>query len=267
MTSKFSIAGAALVFAVVAFAAGGGALAPLGVSENDARGSAVDAFAHGNIWSAPAAAAFKAASPQTRVEFVHAAGNWLKAYASTDEFRAAWDKIRQDHKPDSPDASRTVDDEIAKLRQEQQHQIAEMKKSIEQMPADQRKEMQQAVDAVIAQINATNSDPAAQEALRMSIEAQRTADEQEYERSMKEWEESYPADSRVVIAKRLREFLTVSSSVDFEAKLVSKGGSMRFANPQYEQESSEWKLCYRAGREPVEAAQAFAKAWLAELGR
>lgn len=267
MTSKFAIAAGALIFTAGVIAAGGGALVALGLSEEDARHSTVDAIAHGTVWSDAAAAAYKAAPPESRVELVRAALTWAKAYTATDEFRSEWTKKREDHKPEKPDKARTIDDEIAKLRQEQQHQIAEMKKSIEQMPADQRKEMQEAVDAVIAQINATNSDSAAQAGLRTSLEAQRGADEQEYEKSLKEWEQSYPADARIVIAKRLREFLSVSGRVDFSAQLVSRGGRLQFANPAYEEESSDWKLCYRAGREPVAAAQAFAKEWLTELER
>ena len=41
---------------------------------------------------------------------------------------------------------------------------------------------------------------------------------------------------------------------------------MKFANPAYEQKPTEWKLCFRAGREPVEAAKALATAWLKEIG-
>jgi hypothetical protein len=43
---------------------------------------------------------------------------------------------------------------------------------------------------------------------------------------------------------------------------VSSGGTMRFADPRFESKPDQWKLCYRAGREPVEAARAFAAEWL-----
>jgi len=42
---------------------------------------------------------------------------------------------------------------------------------------------------------------------------------------------------------------------------------MRFVNESYESKSSEWKLWYRAGKEPVPAARAAVGAWLKELGR
>ena len=86
-----------------------------------------------------------------------------------------------------------------------------------------------------------------------------------YNEQLAEWKENYPPSSREIVKRRLREFLEESSNVDYDAKLVRKGSKMRFVNDDYEGMSGEWKVCYRAGREPVERARAFAKAWLAEL--
>jgi len=76
-----------------------------------------------------------------------------------------------------------------------------------------------------------------------------------------------PADARSVIATRLREFLALSATVDFGAKLVPCRNSDRscFADPAYEQKPGDWKKLYRAGKEPVEAARAFATRWLADI--
>ena len=71
------------------------------------------------------------------------------------------------------------------------------------------------------------------------------------------------------VAKRLRQFLEVSATVDFGATLVPCKGSAAhlscFANPTYEAQSADWKRCYRAGQQPVQAARTFAAAWLREL--
>jgi hypothetical protein len=53
--------------------------------------------------------------------------------------------------------------------------------------------------------------------------------------------------------------------VDYGAKLEPRDGMMRFVDPALERKPANWKLCYRAGRETVEAARAAATAWLAEL--
>jgi hypothetical protein len=69
------------------------------------------------------------------------------------------------------------------------------------------------------------------------------------------------------VANVLQQFLAAGADVDFDAKLTPSGGAMTFVNPDYEQKSSEWKMCFRAGRAPVAAARAAGQAWLKELGR
>lgn len=87
-----------------------------------------------------------------------------------------------------------------------------------------------------------------------------------YDEQLAQWKADYPATGREMVRRRLHEFLTESAGVDFDAKLVRRDGKMRFVSDTYESEKSdEWKVCYRAGRLPVEKARAFAKSWLAEL--
>jgi hypothetical protein len=74
-------------------------------------------------------------------------------------------------------------------------------------------------------------------------------------------EDRYPSDPNKLIKKRLEEFLSVSESVDFDAKL---NGSM-FVNPDYESKDDKWKMCYRAGREVIGAAREEAQKWVKEL--
>jgi hypothetical protein len=90
--------------------------------------------------------------------------------------------------------------------------------------------------------------------------------QQSYQRSLAEYDSKFPADPRTLITKRLHDFLEMSKDVAFDAKLVSTGGTMRFADPRFESKSDQWKLCYRAGKEPVDAARAFATDWLRQLG-
>ncbi|HYH07241.1 MAG TPA: hypothetical protein VEK11_09320 [Thermoanaerobaculia bacterium] len=89
---------------------------------------------------------------------------------------------------------------------------------------------------------------------------------EQYKEAVAEWKREYPATGKEMVRRRLREFLKESADVDYSAKLVRREGKMRFVNETYEDEKSgEWKVCYRAGKEPVEKARTFAKAWLAEL--
>lgn len=74
-------------------------------------------------------------------------------------------------------------------------------------------------------------------------------------------EKKMPSDPAELIKKRLQEFLDVSANVNFDAKLTGT----TFSDPQYESKSSQWKACYRAGKEVIGAAREEAKIWLKEL--
>ena len=73
------------------------------------------------------------------------------------------------------------------------------------------------------------------------------------------------SDFRPLLKQRLQAFVTLSETVDFDARLVSMGRKQEFANPVYQRKPAEWKFLYRLGKEPVAEARLFAKQWLAEL--
>lgn len=77
-------------------------------------------------------------------------------------------------------------------------------------------------------------------------------------------EKRYPTDPAQLVKQRLTDFLAISATVDFDAKLTTGNG---FVNPKYEAKSPEWKMCYRAGREVVQAARVEAQKWLEELNQ
>lgn len=73
------------------------------------------------------------------------------------------------------------------------------------------------------------------------------------------------ANPNLIIRKRLREFIELAESVDFNAKVENQGHKLEFVRDEYSNQSSEWKLLYRIGREPVLAARDMARTWLSEL--
>jgi hypothetical protein len=80
------------------------------------------------------------------------------------------------------------------------------------------------------------------------------------------WEKEYPEDPKSLIKNKLQEFLAVSSSVDFNAEITTnKYNKKIFVNPEYEKKSSEWKACFRAGKEVNAEARIFVQKWLKEL--
>lgn len=67
------------------------------------------------------------------------------------------------------------------------------------------------------------------------------------------------------LEKRLQDFIALSETVDFDARLVPIGYKQEFANPLYQRKPTEWKFLYRSGKELVAETRLFAQQWLAEL--
>lgn len=74
-------------------------------------------------------------------------------------------------------------------------------------------------------------------------------------------EKLYPAEANDMIRKRLKDFLEISATVDFDAEV--DGG--QFVKEAYQKKNNWWKMCFRAGKEVVEAAREEAKSWLDEM--
>jgi len=237
----------------------------LGLTPAEAKTSIVEALGSRSVFSEPAFKAFKAMAPEGRATIVRAGLSWIKGYVETAEFKAEYAKYRENHKPEPPAAKLSADEEIKKQRAEMDKQIAEMRKNAADLDAQTRKTIEEAVKAMQAQMEAMEKDPEQKKLLQEMYAMQAVQEKEAYAERLKAWEEEYPAEARPLIARRIREFLGESADVDFGAKLVKSGILMRFADSAYEEKPATWKLCFRAGKDAVEAARSFASAWLAEI--
>ncbi|GAB3921589.1 hypothetical protein [Larkinella terrae] len=67
------------------------------------------------------------------------------------------------------------------------------------------------------------------------------------------------------LKQRLNDFIALAGSVDFDAQLTKRGSKMEFVNPEYRNKPDNWKLLFRMGKEPVQAARTFAQNWVKDL--
>ncbi len=238
------------------------ALGSLGVSEATGKQIVDGWLSNGYINASPAAKAFKSADPAARATLVRNAIAWARTYTESPAFKAEYERERQSNRPSPPDAKGSVDDELAKQSAERKKSVEEMKKSLAQFPPDMRKSMEAAIKEAEANNAKLDSDPQMIAIFRQGIEAERAGDQEAFKGRMAAYEKRWPADSKVLVARRLQEFLDISKDVDFDARLVPAGRLMRFADPRYEEKPPVWKLCYRAGREAAAAAREAAQAWL-----
>ena len=211
------------------------------------------------------AKAFKVLPPAARAQAVTSAAAWVKAYTATPEFKAQYAKVRQTHRPDAPTWDTTPEQELQKADDEQKKQMEESKQAIAGLPPDQRKAVEEGMK-MAAEMTAKMNTPEMRKMRLDGIKADRAEQTKSYETALAKWKQDYPEDPRPVIANRLKEFLALSADVDYTAKLARQGDLSTFATPAYQSKSSQWKMCYRAGKEATDAARAAAQAWLKDLG-
>jgi hypothetical protein len=240
-------------------------LKTLGISDATAKENAIAALGNGWLPYGEANHVFKSANATTRIAIVNAALQWVKSYTASPEFAADYSRLRKESKPAAATVSGSAADDVKKQREEQELQIEEMKKSIASLPPEQRKAAEEGINRAIESMKQMQNDAALQESLLKAAASKREEDKLDDEATLLEWETRYPDNPRTLIIRRIKQFLSTSSSVDFDAKLIEGGGRKRFVNPDYEAKPAEWKFCYRAGRESLAAARQFATAWLKEL--
>jgi len=131
----------------------------------------------------------------------------------------------------------------------------EMKKKAEKAMAKCRK--------ILEEINTSNSRIMTEQMIYADMRYQ--SDLEKYQTKICKWEKDYPADTKQLIKRRLEYFLDLTKDIDFNASLKELNGKKIFVNPVYEQKPAEWKMGFRAGKDVVQTARAFAEQWIKEL--
>ena len=190
---------------------------------------------------------------------------YTKQYVSSPVFKGEYEKLRKDAKPE---------EEVVKVRNKEdirKEKIAETEKSIAKtLEIMKQKDMVKVMQPTLDILKKTLEDYKQpdnkyieafyQYEIRESEDRKRS-----YRERLARWEKEYPVDFNVKIKERLQQFLTLSATVDFDAELKQVGNKKKFVNPTYEGKSYDWKQIYRAGKDLIEPARAFAEKWLSEL--
>jgi SOS-response transcriptional repressor LexA len=248
---------AILLCAAGAITAAQSTLAQLGFDEPEAKNMLLSSVSSGAVYvGSGAARAFKAAPAATQKSIVEGLLAWAKGYAASAEFKRAYAGRREGSRPEPPDPASGMPDE-----KKQQAEIEQMKKMAASLPPEQRK----AIEDTIKMMQDMQKDPQMRQLQAQGAKMAQKAAQDDHQLALAKWNEEFPENANVLIARRLRKFLDVSADVDFAAKLVPSGDKMKFADAKYEQRSAEWKMCYRAGPDALAAARAVAAAWLREI--
>ena len=246
-------------------AADGDILAQLGITLDAAKEAVGSVITAGIYNPGLPAQAFKLLPPAARAQAATAGVAWLKAYVASPDFMRQYLQVREHHKPEAPTYDATPEQELQKMDAEQKQQFEESRKAIAGLPPEQRKAMEDALKNA-ADLAAKTNTPEQRKMRIDAIAAERAERAKEYDAAVGKWKQEYPDNPKPLVARRLREFLQLSADVDFNAVLKTQNGVSTFENPAYQAKPSQWKMCFRAGREATAAARAAVQAWLAELG-
>jgi hypothetical protein len=264
---RVKMAGIGVLTVAVAMVAAQAGLIGFGVKEGEVKVRLAEAILGGNVPAYPNAKLYNAATPAARVAFVKAFLATAKAYSETASFKADYARHREGGKPEPPEAKGSAEQQLTGQQAEQRKKLEETKAEISKMPPEMQNQMKEMLKQMEAELNKQAGDSSQKAAMKEALEAEGREEQERYKQRMAEWSADFPEQPNSAIAKRLKEFLALTADIDFNARLEPiNGGKMRFANPLYESKGSDWKVCYRAGREPVVAARAFVADWLHQLG-
>ncbi len=245
----------------------GDALKQIGISGEAARGHIFSSVVEGSL-SSPSSRTLKQIPPAVRAGIVAGLGAFARTYLESDSFAAQYRELRDSRRPAPPEPPSTIEQDRQEYKQSLVEGLRRAEELLKSTPAEYREGIEQTIAFLREQLKAADDPDNPMFSSEMDeFKRQQAAEaDLEYRERLARWEREYPEDPRAMIRLRLEQFLRESEGVDYTAKLKARSdGTLIFENPAYESKPASWKLCYRAGRETVEAAREFARAWLADL--
>lgn len=203
-----------------------------------------------------------------RAAIVREIAAYAQRYARTEEFKKRYLEYRESKKPDLPEKPMPMEEQRKAQKAELQKGLKEAEENMKKAPSNQKEIFKGVIDMFkdqLKEIDKPNNPMYSKDMDAMMMQGY-DAQMEEYKTRVAEWEKEWPLLPAPMIRKWLTEFLEVSKDVDYNAALKpGEFGKKIFVNPEYENKSANWKMCYRAGKETVEAGRAAAQQWLKEL--
>lgn len=192
---------------------------------------------------------------------------YTKEQVSSEAFGVKYEAMRRDAKPEPSNRKVKTKEEIRAERiAETEKGIAETEKTLKQVKPEMAKAIAPVLDVLRSNLK-EYKDPNSQmidmmyQGEVMNFESEKRS----HEERLRNWEKEYPAQYKELVKRRLQHFVDVAKTVDFTAALKEVQGKKKFVNPAYEGKSAEWKMIFRAGKEVIQPAIAFAEQWIREL--
>lgn len=238
----------------------------LGTTSDQAQSSVLFSFTSGAVALIGERSVFRSASTEMRLTLVRSVIAAARSYTNSADFAARYARFREAQLPQPEELPRNGEEALALQQKQLEEAIRQAEKTAENLSPEAREQLAHNISYTKQQLADLNADPEHRAAVDAAVKERAREAEAEYAGRMAEFEREYPSDAKRLVARRLREFLDLSATVDFSAKLVENNKRMRFVDPELEAKSREWKMLYRAGKPAVDAARAAAAEWLKALG-
>lgn len=242
-------------------------LAQFKVSEDDVKSSVLYNIT-GLSYYIPNVKVLKSLALNDRAEMVELIGIRIKEYVNTQEFINKYNEFRETRKPNEPEKPKYSEELKEEQKASLSNSIKEMEANMKNLQADQKPMFEEVINQLKQQLKDIDDPeksfytPQTDNIIKQNYDQQL----ENYAVDLKMWNEDFPVNNpKPLIKKWLDRFLSNSKDIDFNAQLNTVKNKQVFVNPEYERKDPQWKLYFRAGKEPVEAARKFASVWISEL--
>lgn len=247
-------------------------LQQLKLTTEDAQRYVLESISNGNL-NYPGTA--RSVAPGLRVDVTKGITEFAKSYTQSALFKtqyADWWKGIEPQKPQTlEERTKQLDDQAAHDKNSNDESLANMKKQINETKDPT---MKKALEDALKQYEAMQKQMATPQ-MKAIMDQGKVAQKQQLEQDAKKDLDNYnkehaewlaKKDPNVVIKKLLQQYLALANTVDFNAATHKNSyGQIVFTDAVNESKPSDWKMCFRAGKDVNAAAKSFAQRWLAEL--
>lgn len=231
----------------------------LGLSKEEAGVFMKDNLLYSSLHTPPVSLLKKVATGK-RASAVNELGNYMKQYFRSKEVADAYKQYRNELMPGKQEGI-----DVKARMEEIKRDIKNTELDKKAAPADMQKMYDDTIAELKKQLAILQNPKHPDYPLYAGVVTLTPEQQQEIDRQLKEFNKEYPEDVQQYLKLKLKEFLELTGDIDFNAKLVQRNGKWKFENPQYEAKDANWKKCFRAGKETIEAARTFALQWLKEI--
>ena len=192
--------------------------------------------------------------------------SYTKQYVNSDAFKKGYVELKERNKPAPIQKEETPDEMRTHMIKNAKEGLQSAEETLKKAAPEFKKIFEENVDYSRKNLKEAE-DPANkyQNAYKKNYPELVKSQEQSEKYRLEEWEKQYPSNYLLFVKVRLQQFLIETKEIDFTAELTEKNGKKIFVKPVYERKGNRWKMAFRAGKEVVEPARAFAGQWIGEI--